>query len=229
MKLPFLISVPHAGLVVPPEVEDICVLTERQIIEDGDEGASEIYDIADEVVQYVTTSIARAVVDVNRAENDRRADGVVKTHTCWSVPVYSESPSEETVEKLLEAYYRPYHQRLSESGAGIMLGIDCHTMASKAPPIGPDPGSIRPYICLSNADGTCSPEWLQALARSFQKTFGVPVAVNDPFKGGYIVRTHAGEIPWIQLELSRAPFATNAEKRANVLDALGDWLREALS
>jgi len=35
--------------------------------------------------------------------------------------------------------------------SGVMLGIDCHTMAAKGPPIGPDPGKERPLVCLSNA------------------------------------------------------------------------------
>ncbi|NIQ82806.1 MAG: N-formylglutamate amidohydrolase, partial [Anaerolineae bacterium] len=87
--LPLLISVPHGGPKIPPEVESICVLTQEQIVEDGDEGAGEIYSIEDEVAAFVTTGVARAFVDVNRAEDDRRADGVVKTHTIWEIPIYS--------------------------------------------------------------------------------------------------------------------------------------------
>jgi N-formylglutamate deformylase len=94
VKMPLLISVPHAGLRIPEVVRSICVLSERDIIEDGDEGAADVYDLAPEVLKYVRTDVARAIVDMNRAEDDRRADGVVKTHTCWNVPVYSESLSD---------------------------------------------------------------------------------------------------------------------------------------
>jgi N-formylglutamate amidohydrolase len=38
MTLPLLISVPHAGLRVPREVEKQCILSEEEIIRDGDEG-----------------------------------------------------------------------------------------------------------------------------------------------------------------------------------------------
>ena len=75
MTLPLLISVPHAGLRVPPEAERFCKLTETEIAKDGDEGAAEIYTIESEVECYVTTDIARAIVDLNRAEDDRRKDG----------------------------------------------------------------------------------------------------------------------------------------------------------
>ena len=107
MTLPLLISVPHAGLRVPPEARPYCSLTPEEIARDGDEGAAEIYTIENEVECYVTTDVARAIVDLNRAEDDRRKDGVVKTHTCWEVPVYEPFPPEEVVRTLLAQYYRP--------------------------------------------------------------------------------------------------------------------------
>ncbi len=39
MALPILASVPHAGLQVPSEAADRCLLTPVQIAEDGDEHA----------------------------------------------------------------------------------------------------------------------------------------------------------------------------------------------
>ena len=118
MRLPLLISVPHAGVMVPPEVAAQCVLTPEDIIADGDEGAREVYGIADEVKHFVTTDVARAIVDINRAPDDRRTDGVVKTETCWGVKIYREFPSEECVARLLKRYYFPYHEKLGEYGRG---------------------------------------------------------------------------------------------------------------
>ena len=95
MSEPLLLSVPHAGLTIPSEVANLCLLTKNEIIEDGDEGAAEIYlPLENEVSALVTTVVARAIVDMNRAEDDRGKDGVVKTHTCWDVQIYSEPPSE---------------------------------------------------------------------------------------------------------------------------------------
>ena len=225
MTLPLLISVPHAGLEVPPLVAPYCVLTREQIVEDGDEGAAEIYNIEDEVEAFVTTTVARAIVDLNRAEDDRRKDGVVKTHTCFDVPVYDPFPPEEVVESLVGTYHHPYHARLSElaSASGVRLGVDCHTMLASGPPVSPDPGVERPWVCLSNADGTCPQQWVEDLQRAFEKLLGRNVRVNDPFRGGYITRTHAAEMPWVQVELSRAPFLSNVEKRGLVLEALRDF------
>jgi len=224
-RLPLLISVPHAGLRVPVEVRASCALTPEQLKEDGDEGAAEIYAFADSVEEHVTTSIARAIVDLTRAPDDRRKDGVVKTHTCWDVPVYREFPPEETVRALLAAHYDPYHSRLiALARAGLRLGVDCHTMAAIGPPVGPDPGAPRPRVCLSNGEGTCPGDWMTALKASFEEYFGHHVSINHPFKGGYITRTHAVEMPWVQVELSRAPYASHEQKRALVLGSLQAFL-----
>jgi N-formylglutamate deformylase len=225
MTLPVLLSVPHAGLRIPPEVDHLNLLENEEIIADGDEGAAEIYDLEPHVAAFVTTDIARAYVDLNRAEDDRRKDGVVKTHTCWDVPIYDGPLSEDTVEKLLEKYHRPYHERLRQLSTHVKLGIDCHTMAHKGPPVGPDPGKERPLICLSNADGTCPMEWIRRLAAFFEGAFQTRVSINHPFKGGYIIKSHASEIPWVQLEMSRTPRLSNQEKRHKVLQVLQSWCK----
>ena len=220
MTLPFLISVPHAGLQVPQEVSEICVLNAGQIARDGDEGAAEIYHpLRDSVAAFVTTDVARAVVDLNRAEDDFRKDGVIKTHTCWEVPVYREYPSEEVIRALIEKYHRPYHAELRRLSAGLRLGVDCHTMAAKGPPVGPDPGRERHWVCLSDSESLPG-EWMDLIVDCFSRVFGRNVSVNDPFKGGYIIRSHVYEIPWLQLELSRAPFMTDVQKSQLVLQAL---------
>lgn len=225
MTLPLLLSVPHAGLEVPPEAEPYCILTPQEIVEDGDEGAAEIYlPLEGEVTAFVSTPIARAILDMNRAEDDRRPDGVVKTHTCWKVPIYREALPGGVAEALLSRYWRPYHRRLSElARSGVRMGIDCHTMASRGPPVGPDPGKERPKVCLAHGEGTLPRPWLESLASALDRHLGGPVALNDPFRGGYVIQSHARELPWVQMEVSRAPFLTTAEKRVRILRALSDW------
>ena len=202
-------------------MKDICVLSRQQIVDDGDEGAGEIYNLETHVVGFVGTDIARAIVDVNRAGDDFRKDGVVKTHTCWEVPIYRSVPSEGTVKKLIENYHLPYHEQLHDlASRGVRLGIDCHTMASEGPPVGPDTGRERPILCLSNADGTLPDAWLKDLADCLESAFGMPPAINNPFKGGFIIRSHSAELPWVQLEVSRKPFMSKGKKRERVLEAL---------
>ena len=69
----------------------------------------------------------------------RGLKGIVKTCTCWSVPIYRKPLSEDIVEIQLETYYRPYHGALGRPKEGMTLGVDCHTIAAKGPPIVPGP------------------------------------------------------------------------------------------
>ncbi len=154
MTLPLVISVPHAGLDTPEELRKRSLLGAGDIAADGDVGAADAYAFDEKVLSHQTTSIARAFVDMNRAEDDIRKDGVVKTHTCWDVPIYEEPLSDSLIDKLLERYHRPYHQRLRRVPSSAILGIDCHTMAAKGPPVGPDAGKVRPFVCLSDGNGT---------------------------------------------------------------------------
>lgn len=225
MTLPLLVSVPHAGLEVPPELEHLNLLVPGEIAADGDGGAEEIYDLESEVAAFVTTRVARAFVDVNRAEDDRRRDGVVKTHTCWDVPIYKEPLPRELIERVLGRYYRPYHEQLRGLSRSARLGIDCHTMAATGPPGAPDPGRERPMVCLSNADRTCPMEWVRSLARLFEEAFQATVSINRPFKGGYIVRAHFRELPWIQIEISRTPVISDQAKKEIVREVLKSWCR----
>ena len=230
MCLPFLISVPHAGLETPREVKDICMLEEQAIMDDSDGGAAEIYfPLRPHVPALVSTDVARAVVDMNRAEDDRRKDGIVKTHTCWDVPVYKEPLTEDIIRVLIKKYYCPYHVELSRWAGQVKMGIDCHTMAAVGPPVGPDPGQKRPPVCLSNGEGTCPQDWLKSLAECFEKAFDREVSLNHPFKGGYIVRSHAMEMPWVQVELSREPFISNEEKSDGVFQALRTWCANTIA
>lgn len=225
MSLPLLVSVPHAGVEVPDFITPYLAIEHGEIVRDGDEQAAEIYwPLEGEVARFVTTTVARVVVDMNRAEDDRRPDGVVKTHSCWNVPVYREFPPDDVIQRLLNLYYRPYHAKLTAlAGTGVALGVDCHTMAAAGPPVGPDPGRERPAACVSNGDGTCPDEWARSLAECLEAVLGRRVSVNDPFRGGYITRTHACEMPWVQLELSRGDFIGVHEKRNAVWTALAEW------
>ena len=227
MTLPLLISVPHAGLKVPVEVKDDNLLTPEQIIKDGDEGAQAIYAIGNEVEAFVTTDIARAYLDMNRSHDDHRSDGVVKTETIYQEQIYKQPLSEKIINQLLKNYYFPYHKNLSRLSQNVILGIDCHTMVAVAPPINDDAGTVRPYICLSDADGTCPNEWTQLMASCLETSFGFPVSINNPFQGGFIIRHHASELPWLQLELSRAEFISIDDKRKKVLKSFRLFCEES--
>ncbi len=225
--LPLALSAPHSGVKIPVEIKQICALTAQEVIEDGDVGADEIYSPMElHVAAFRKSDFARAIVDLNRATDDFRKDGIIKTHTCWDVPVYREYPDADMIALLIEKYYIPYHRDLAGFSAmqDVPVCIDCHTMAEYGPPVGPDPGQERPLICLGNAHHkTCPEQWITLLAEIMEAEFRQPVAVNDPFAGGYITQHYGQRKPWIQLELSRTNKVTNQDKTAGLLNSLRQW------
>jgi N-formylglutamate deformylase len=212
--LPIVLSIPHGGNETPPELADRVVATRQDIFEDGDTFTREIYDLGSRVVHVQTARMARAFVDLNRAEDDRppaNPDGVVKTETCFDRPIYSQPLDDVLIERLLSRYHRPYHEGLEDAArnAGAVLGLDCHSMAAMPPPVAPDADRPRPLFCLSNAEGqTCDDRLLRDLGACLAEAFGCPageVALNRPFKGGHITRRHGqNPLPWIQVEMNRS-------------------------
>ncbi len=194
--------------------------------------ALNLYDFKDKVAAHVTTPVARAILDVNRAPDDlppENPDGIIKTITLQGKSVYKKEkfPEDDIINILLKKYYFPYHTEITSllKKHDITLALDCHTMLEHAPATNNNPGQARPLVCLSNGGDekgsplrkgslvTCLPEWIQALASSFRDVFNgeCALAINSPFTGGYISQHHyrTTGIPWIQIELNRKLYVSN--------------------
>lgn len=240
-SVPFLISIPHGGDQIPPEVADRINITHHDIFYDGDALANDLYDFKDRVAALVSMPIARAILDVNRASNDMppdNPDGVIKTVTLQGKPVYKEGtfPKNDVVHALLQNHYFPYHEKITAllKQHQIRLAFDCHTMLEYAPLINNNPGQARPLFCLSNGGDekgeptkkgspvTCPPDWMQTLAESFKYVFATEgdVTINNPFTGGYISRYHyrMSGVPWVQIELNRKLYLSHPYFDAEHLD-----------
>lgn len=223
VQYPILITIPHSGNTIPPEVHNLININDTDVFYDNDTYASELYDFC-EVAECIIASIARAIVDVNRAPDDlppRNPDGVIKETTTSGKAVYKENsfPDSDLINKLRDIYYLPYHQTITEisSRGTIKVAFDCHAMLEYAPPMSTSPGRTRPLVCLSNCgdengeprnDGntTCPSQMIKNMARACERAFGKgTVSVNSPFSGGYTIQHHHRKsgIPWIQIELNR--------------------------
>ncbi len=225
--LPIIVSVPHGGETIAPEMSDRTLLSRRDIFSDGDPLTREIYNFRGAAAHYFETSIARAVIDLNRAPHDlppANLDGVLKSQTVTGKGIYRKNriPGKETRRLLLKKYHTPYHEGLGEKSkkTGLFCGIDCHTMLDRAPVTSADAGRKRPFICLSNRGDrrgnrvkgrrlTCPPEMIRSLASFLSLRFpeeADSITLNEPFKGGYIVQRHSRHLPWIQIELNRRSY-----------------------
>ena len=215
-RFPVLLSIPHGGTEVPVKIRDRMTISARDQFEDSDAFTREIYGLGNEVMAQVQSKVARAFVDMNRAEEDRppqNPDGIVKTRTCHGKAVYlpGKELDDGSTQQILDTYYFPYHQSIATALAqnpDLQLALDCHTMEAVAPAIAPDTGQSRPLICLGNNHGkSCPQEIADQLADCFREGFGLEekdVVLNKPFAGGYITRTYGeGPLPWMQVEMNR--------------------------
>ncbi|MFC4736676.1 N-formylglutamate amidohydrolase [Bacillus daqingensis] len=225
--LPILISVPHGGSHMPDHLKERLLLSEADVVRDGDTWTQELFDFRGSVQTFMAADTARVVIDLNRDPTDRppaNPDGIVKTLTVDGQQVWSEPLSDEETNSLIEAVHAPYHQKLmhASSEEGLRFAVDCHTMLDIGPAKDGNTWEQRPLMCISNrgsAGGgretetiTAPPEFMQLFKQELEREFademveGIPlVLVNAPFRGGYITQLHGPrtDIPWIQLELNR--------------------------
>lgn len=217
-RLPIALSIPHGGTTVPEEFRDNMSLTDRDLFNDSDPFTKEIYDLGENVEIVISTDVYRACIDMSREETalpPAFPDGVLKSHTCYGVPIYNipDPFSEEEIHLLIDKYYNPYHNRIASvidfMDKDIKLFLDCHSMAPVGPVIAPDTGIPRPMICLGNRfNETCSEGLITYFAECLRQEFDLPeneVTINSPFAGGYLTRKFGiKRIPWMQIELNRA-------------------------
>lgn len=213
-KLPFFISIPHGGKLIPEDLQNDIMLSPFDILEDSDAFTHEIYDMGEHAKYVFKADIARAIVDLNRPVDQfppEFPDGIIKSHTCYGKQIFKQSPSNDRIESLIQSYYKPYHEQIKHvltQDPHIELALDCHSMASVGPKYSKDTGKKRPLMCLGNVWGkTCSEPVITQLSECFCASFGfkeTDIQINKPFSGGYITQTYGmGDIPWIQIEISR--------------------------
>lgn len=236
-KLPFLITVPHGGTLIPDEVKTAACITAKDLFDDSDSFTNIIYEASNHIEAEITFDIARAFIDVSRAEGalpPEWTDGVIKNATCYMRPIYKagHEPDANLVERLLEKYYRPFHTSIKKALADtkIKIALDCHSMAAIAPAIAPDTGK-RPLFNLGDLNGSaCDPRVTELLKECFIEAFELEewdVAINQPFKGGYIARTYGNKPkPWIQIEMNRSLYLSKQWFNSDTLDVETKRLQE---
>ncbi|OEF96037.1 N-formylglutamate amidohydrolase [Desulfuribacillus alkaliarsenatis] len=228
-KLPILLSIPHGGNKIPPELTHYNNLSFDDIYKDSDPHTIDIYGLQDFKGPLIINDIARCYIDVNRSMDDLpplNHDGVLKTINLFGKPIYKDNwfPSASLRKLLLEKYYIPFHKQIEKSlDAEIEIALDCHSMLPNPPTFGGikhnSTTTKRPSICLSNLGDlygkpvnnsftSCSVDLLNLLSSGFQKAFeheDITIKFNSPFKGGYITKHHSmnSEIPWVQIEINR--------------------------
>ena len=241
---PLLISVPHDGRLLPPDIESRMTTAGRNI-PDTDWHVAQLYDFARSLgANMIIANYSRYVVDLNRSADDEHlypgqvATGLCPEQTFSGEPIYSDSTLDVGEKRRrIENYWRPYHDKITNclnemhAAHGRALLWDAHSIGSEVPRL--FDGELPVLNLGSNDSKSCSPAVEAAMSEILS---GCPYShvVNGRFKGGHITRSFAdpeNNVQALQLEIAQRAYMDEATTRFDDDKAgqLRDTLREMLS
>jgi N-formylglutamate deformylase len=247
---PLLISFPHSGTQVPPDLL-ARLNSEVRDLPDTDWFVPELYAAHHKLgASLIRATHSRYVVDLNRPADGaplypgQRETTVCPTESFDGQPLYAAGaePDAAEIARRIGKYWQPYHARLAARASelvarhGYCVLWDAHSIRSTVP--GLFVGRL-PDLNIGTADGrSCSAVREQRIAAVLGGQTSFSSVVNGRFKGGYITR-HYGKpgagIDAIQLEIAQAAYLHEARVpvyepgRAEPLRrVIGELLRAAL-
>jgi N-formylglutamate deformylase len=233
--VPLLISLPHVGTEIPPELHDRLV-PRALASEDTDWHLERLYaPLAEKLgASLIVPRYSRYVIDLNRPPDDAPlypgasgGTGLVPTHFFTSEPLYRDGREPDAIEIAArrEVYWRPYHEALEAEltrlrdrhGRGLLF--DGHSIRSRLPWL--FDGEL-PALNLGTADGdACDPAITARLGGALAGQARYTQVVNGRFKGGYITR-HYGRpgdgLHAVQLEMCQRCYMDESVDPAGAYD-----------
>lgn len=224
---PLLISIPHAGTEVPPEILQRLTPGAREL-PDTDWYVHQLYAFARDLgASVIKANVSRYVVDLNRAADSAPLypsgpnSPVCPTTTFAGAPLYQNGsvPDDEETGARVEKYWQPYHRCIAEELVRIKAGHrhallwDAHSIASEIP--GLFDGKLPEFNFGTRGDASCPREIAESLLRTVQAGGQFSAVLNGRFKGGYITKGYgnpAAGIYAIQLELSQRTYMRETPK-----------------
>ncbi|MEX2615174.1 MAG: N-formylglutamate deformylase [Alphaproteobacteria bacterium] len=220
-RSPLLISVPHAGTHIP-ETLAARMTASAVTSPDADWHVDRLYNFAHDLdASFIVATHSRYVVDLNRPpDGSSLYPGQDVTELCPLLqfdksPIYRPGAAPDKAETAArrDAYWQPYHDRLSDTLAeirdahGYALLWDAHSIRSVEPRF--FEGRL-PDINLGSGNGTaCAGALAAELVAIAERAVGYSAILNGRFKGGHITR-HYGDpsngIHAMQLELSQITY-----------------------
>jgi N-formylglutamate deformylase len=213
--IPLVLSIPHTGTWLPEAVRANLAspLMETQPLTDWH--LERLYDFVPGLGgTMIFGTISRFVVDLNRPPQPRALypgrfeTGLVPLQDFHGDPVFRVPPTAEEVESRRQTWHTPYHARLqalldeAKSQFGQVVLVDAHSVLS-APNV--LHAALQDEIFLGDRDGETCGAWLRELLTEGFGAEGRSVAINNPYKGGYITDHYGRQegIEAIQIEMAQ--------------------------
>ena len=221
--VPVLANVPHSASFVPEHVRCQFLLSDDELQEENrklvdwftDDLYSPIVEAGGTLLRHM---VSRFVVDPERFEDDsqecmaQRGMGVIYTHGTGGQRIRRDLTPQER-EALLQEFYRPYHQALTEQVAHIVrlfgrcVLIDCHSYPEKVLPYELYGDTSRPDVVLGD-DSTHTPAWVRDEVQRLVTRAGYSFGLNSPFAGTIVPLSMYGDtrVTSFMLEINRATY-----------------------
>jgi N-formylglutamate deformylase len=222
-ELPVLVSIPHTGLRMPPEVSRDLASDEMRAGAMADWHLDSLYAFLPRLgIDLIHAVYHRFVIDLNRPPEQkplypgRFETTLVPLETFQGETVYAHPPSAAEVTRRLAVYHTPYHQalrrRLDEKVAkfGHCYLIDAHSVESRASRLH---GTLVEDVFLGDRDGTTCDRWFTDLVEGSLVRRGLKVSRNAPYKGGYITAHYGNDdtVQSLQIEMCQRLYMTEGE------------------
>lgn len=222
---PLLISIPHAGTRLTPEVAS-GLSDDALPLSDTDWHIPELYDFARSLgANIVVGQYSRFVIDLNRPSDDQplyatATTGLFPDTLFDGRPTFKpgHQPDSATRQQYLEQIWQPYHQKIASELArikqkfGYALLFDAHSIASVIPRL--FEGKLSDLNLGTNSGASCSLALTQSLEAICQQQTQFSHILNGRFKGGYITRAYGqpdNDQHAIQLELAQCNYMEEQE------------------
>lgn len=210
---PLIVSVPHAGTVLPADVSGLRSASLAR--HDADHHVGKLYAFARELgVTLIETGISRSVIDVNRDPSGvslypgQVTTGLCPVETFAGEPLYGEGqqPDKAEIARRRAAYFDPYHAALKAQIARLrarypaVVVYDAHSIRSIVPRL--FDGQLPQFNIGSFGGASCAPDLTAAVAAQCERHSHV---IDGRFKGGWITRAYgdpAGGVHAVQMELA---------------------------
>lgn len=229
-RIPLVVDSPHSGLAFP--ADGGCIAPSDALLSSWDAYVDRIWACTPELGgTLIAATFHRAYIDANRDELDvdtallaepwpdirptaysARGMGLIRRWALPNVPMYDRLLSIAEVRSRIDNYYRPYHDALGQAiddactAFGAAWHIDCHSMKSTGNAMNIDNGRQRPDLVVSDDCGNTADSAFTHWVAACWRELGYSVAVNDPYKGGAIVRRFGAphrQRHSIQIEINR--------------------------
>lgn len=224
-RVPIVVSIPHAGTGVPPEVARQLRSEIVRELPDTDWFVPELYAFCKDLgIPMIQANLSRYVVDLNRPmegpalySDQRRQTDAMPLTSFDGVPLYPAGQEPDAAERARRAslYYTPYHdtlQRLlleTQKQFNHVLLFDAHSIRRWVPSLAREAFAD---LIVGDRDGSSADPLLSQTLLRILKASTLHIAYNQPFKGGHITRAFGSpqnKIHALQLEMSQDIYMTD--------------------